>query len=61
MAARIYTAKEYAALMRASVQAVTKACRAGTIRAYRVGAAWRIPFDADDIERVAKENKRAAT
>lgn len=60
VATKLYSPKEFAELFGLTTQGVTRNCRKGKIKAFQIGCTWKIPFDADEIERMADENKRTA-
>lgn len=51
---------EYARIFGVSQQCVTRLCRNKQLKAVRVGSQWRIPFDRDELDDYAEQNKRTA-
>lgn len=60
MATKIYRPKELADLLGVTRQTITAMCRRGQLKAIRAGNMWRIPFDIEEVDRIAEENKRTA-
>ena len=61
MAVKQLTAEEYAQIMRVTPQHVRDLCRAGRIKAFKLGSPgrqqWRIPFDPDQVSAMAEQNR----
>lgn len=60
MSTELLTPKEFAKEFRVTEQCVTQLCRKGQIKAYQIGRQWRIPFDSEEVDQYASQNKRTA-
>lgn len=60
MSAELLKPKEYAKEVRVTEQCVTQLCRTKQLKAYRIGKQWRIPYDREEVEQYAQQNKRTA-
>ncbi len=61
MATELYTPKEFAKVMGVSPQHILRCCQNGELRAVRLKAGekrtrWAIPFDMDDLTKMAHMN-----
>lgn len=61
MATELYTPKEFAEVMGVSPQHILRCCQNGEISAVRLKAGekrtrWAIPFDMDDLTKMARKN-----
>lgn len=60
MSTELLTPKEYAKEVRITEQSITRMCRKKEIKAYRIGGQWRIPYDREEVQEYAVQNKRTA-
>ena len=60
MATELYTPTEFAHVMRVTPQYVRRLCATGKLGAVRFKqgetAVWRIPFDMDEVDGIARRN-----
>lgn len=60
MFTELLTPKEFAKEYRVTEQCVTRMCRTNQLKAYRIGGQWIIPYDREEVQEHAKQNKRTA-
>lgn len=60
MSTELLTPKEFAEEFSVTEQCVTRLCRTKQLKAYRIGGQWRIPYDREEVQEYAKQNKRTA-
>lgn len=60
MSTELLTPKEFAKEYRVTEQCVTRLCRTNQLKAYRIGGQWRIPYNKEEVEHYAEQNKRTA-
>ena len=63
MARELYTPSEFAGVMGVSVQHILRCCHNGELDAVKLKAGekrtvWAIPFDMDELDRMASDNAR---